>query len=225
VRGVLTRPRATFEALAAAPRSADVLVLVFVAASAATALVLETDTGALALLDQLERTTSAFGARVDEARYAELQALSAHGTTYALATSMIGGPLVATGLSAALVWTLRGPAVRQVAYRQVLAMASHAGVILGLRQVVAAPLVYARETMASPLTLSLFLGLLDDASPLARFAGMIDLFVIWWVAVLAIGVSVLYQRSVLRVAAVFAGVYALLAGLIAVVMALVGGAA
>lgn len=225
IRGVLRWPRATFEALAAAPRSADVLAIAFLAALSAGALVLETEVGELALVDHLERAAAAFGEPVDAGQYAALQEMSEHGTAYAAITSLVSGPLLAFGLSAALVGILRAPPGHTVTYRQVLAIASHAGVILALRQVIAAPVLYARETMASPVTLSMFFTLLDDGSPLARFASLIDLFVIWWIVVLAIGVSVLYARPAARLATTFAGIYVLLAALVALAMAATGGAA
>lgn len=225
IRGVLRQPRATFEALAAAPRSADVLALAFVATCAAAALVLETETGELALLDHLERTISAVGGRMDEAKYATLQEMSGHGALYALATALVRGPLLAVGLSAALVGVLRAPAGAPVSYRQVLAVTAHAGVVLALGQAAAAPLIYARETMTSPLTLALFFTILDQGSPLARFAAMIDLFVIWWLVVLAIGVSVLYRRQAARLVAAFAGLYVVMAALVALTVGIMGGTA
>lgn len=236
IRGVLRHPRVTFEALASAPRSADVLAVAFLAALAAGAFVLETEIGELALLDQLERTASAFGERIDESQHAALREISAHGTAYALVTALVSGPLLAVGLSAALVgWAqirarILDPSVDPIpdpipTFRQVLAVTSHASVILALRQIMAAPLTYTRETLASPLTLSTFFILLDEGSPLARFAGMIDLFVIWWIVVLAIGISVLYQRPVVRLAAALTGIYVLLAALVALAVAVTGGAA
>lgn len=224
VLGVLRHPRATFAALAAAPRSADVLVWAWLAAFAAMALVLRTETGELALLDQLGRTASALVGPVDDTQYGVLQEMSRRGVAYALVTALLAGPLLAAGLSAAVfAWgRTRG---RTPTYRQVLAVASHASVILALRQVVAAPLAYARETLASPLTLNMFFTLLDEGSPLARFAGMIDLFVIWWIAAVAIGMSVLYGRRATRVASALAGAYLLLAALAALMVAMTGGAA
>jgi hypothetical protein len=224
IRGVLRHPRATFEALAAAPRSADVLAITCAAAWVAMTCVLETETGELALLDQLERTVSAFGEPIDEAQYAALQDMSGYGAAYALVTSLASVPLLAVGLSAA-VFAWGQTRDLTPTYRQVLAVASHASVILALRQVIAAPLTYMRETMASPLTLNMILALSDEGSPLASFAAMIDVFVIWWIAVLAIGMSVLYRRSVARLATAFAGAYLLLAALVALMVAIAGGAA
>ena len=46
-----------------------------------------------------------------------------------------------------------------------------------------------------------FVGGLDEASPLARFLSLFDVFVLWWIVVLAIGLAVLYQARARAVAA------------------------
>src|SRR5207237_4737946 len=76
-------------------------------------------------------------------------------------------------------------------YSQVLAVVAYAGVILALRQLIATPVDYVRESIASPTTLIQFFSMFDEASPVARFLGVIDLFVVWWLVVLAIVSSVL----------------------------------
>ena len=94
-----------------------------------------------------------------------------------------------------------------------------------LRQVIATPVDYVRESIASPTTLVQFFSMLDEASPVARFLGVIDLFVVWWIVVLAVGVSVLYQRSTRSLALAFTGAYVALALLAALAMAVCGGTA
>ena len=79
-----------------------------------------------------------------------------------------------------------------MSYSQVLAVVVHASVILAIRQIVAAPVSFARETTASATSLGVWFPALDQASPLARFVGAIDVFVIWWVVLVALGVAVLY---------------------------------
>jgi hypothetical protein len=106
-----------------------------------------------------------------------------------------------------------------------LAVVCYAGVILALRQVIATPVDYLRESIASPTTLVQFFTMLDEASPVARFLGVIDLFVVWWIVVLAIGISVLYERPTRRLALVFASAYVALAFLAALAMAMSGGTA
>jgi hypothetical protein len=112
---------------------------------------------------------------------------------------------------------------RGASFGQVMAVTTHAGVILALRQVIAAPVGYLRESTSSATSLGTWFPTLDQASPVARFLGAMDLFVIWWAIVLAIGVAVLYRRRARTVAATFVGVYAALALLLAIAMAVTGG--
>ncbi len=222
VVGVLRAPRATFAGIAAAPRWAGVLALTFTVTLVCNAALLETEVGRLALVDQWERTAIAFGQPVDDARYAAFQATSDSGIVYAAVSAVASGPLLVFGLSGLLFAVfngLRGSA----SHRQVLAIVAWAGVILALRQLIAAPLNYARETLASPMTLNLFFTMLDEASPLARFFGVLDLFVVWWLCALAIGMSVLYRRRARPLVLGFIGAYFALAAVLALVMALSGG--
>jgi hypothetical protein len=220
--GILRAPRRTFEAIALAPRWADILIVSFLATAPLTAVVLQTDVGHLALLDRLERTATAFGQHVDDSQYARLERLSERGAAYATVTSLLSGPLLAVGLSAVLFVVFRAAASGGATFRQVLAVVSHAGVILALRQLLAAPATYVRETMASPLTLNLLFSMLDEASPLARFAGIVDFFVLWWVVVLATGMSVLFRRPARPLIVAFVGAYLLCAAALGAVMAALG---
>jgi hypothetical protein len=223
--GVIRDPRATFGRLAANPRWADVLLVTFLVTAFSSALLLETETGRLALLDQWERTALAFGQPVTDSSYAMLARASENGVAYAAASALASGPALAVALSAALLGTFRLVRGGGATYRQVLAVVAHAGVILTLRQLVATPIVYARETLASPTTFSLFFTMLDETSPLARFFGIVDLFVIWWVVVLAIGMSRLYRQPARRLALAFMGTYVALAAILTITMALTGGTA
>ena len=194
VFGVLRSPRATLTAVVSAPRWAGVLVLTFLISTVSSAALLQTEVGRLALVDQWERTASAFGQNVDDRQYAALEDASANGPAYAAISSFVSGPLLTFGIAALLLAVFNGALGGAATYSQLLAITAHAGVILALRQVVAAPMNYARETLASPTTLVQFFTMLDEASPVARFLGVIDLFVVWWIVVLAIGMSVLYRR-------------------------------
>ena len=221
----MTSPRAAFEAVVQSPRWLGVLALTFVVSAGSTAAVLATEVGQLALIDQWERTASAFGRDLDDLEYAQLSNATDSWAEYALMTAVAGGPLLVLGVSAVLFLVFRSAAPRTVTFQQVLAVVAHAGVILAMRQLIAAPVAYARETLANPLTLGMFFAPLDEASPLARFLGIVDLFVIWWVFVLAVGMSVLYRRPARPLAGVFVGAYLTLAIVLAAVMAATGGTA
>jgi hypothetical protein len=204
-----------------------VLVLTFLVTALSSALLFETETGRLALLDQWERTALAFGQPVGDSEYAALSRASDNGAIYAIASAFASGPLLAVALTGIMFTLLRWlPGTRDgVRFQQVLAVVAHAGVILVLRQVIAAPVVYARETLASPTTLNLFFASLDESSPVARFSGVLDLFVIWWIAVLAIGMSVLCRKPAPTLALSFMGAYLAMAGILTLAMALTGGTA
>jgi hypothetical protein len=224
ILGIVARPRTTFEAIAQSPRWIGILAVTFVATAAASAVVLNTETGQLALLDQWERQAAAFGRPLSDADYGALTDASHHGTGYAALMALAIGPVLVTALSALLFFAFRG-ASGTVTFRQVLAVVAHAGVILALRQIVAAPVTYISETLTSPLTLGLFFRMFDEASPVSRFFGIIDLFVVWWVFVLAIGMSVLYRRPARRLAGLFVGAYVTLAIVLTAAMAATGGTA
>jgi hypothetical protein len=197
------------------------LVTTLMSAAAGVAL-MATPVGRQALVDQWERTAVAFGQELDDAGYARLEAISNQAAiAYALAGALISGPVLTIAVAA----LLKGLGKRGVPFRQTMAVATYAGVILAVRQLVAAPIGYVRESTASATSLGSWFSMLDEASPVARFLGALDMFVVWWAVVLAIGVSVLYHRRARTIAAMFVGVYAALALLLAIAMAVTGGSA
>jgi hypothetical protein len=225
ILGVIRAPRLTLHAVAENPQWVDVLAVTFIVSVLVGAVLLWTDVGRLALLDQWERTAVAFGQHLNEAQYAAIVEASRNGAAYATLSALVKGPLLVFGLSALLLATFTGTRDHPVSYQQVLATVAHASVILVVRQVIVTPVNYARETLASPTTLNLFFTSLDEASPLARFLGVVDLFVIWWLSVLAVGVSILYRRPVQTIALTFVGGYVVFALTVAVIMAVIGGTA
>lgn len=220
--GVVRTPRALFEAVIMRPRWAGVLLVTWLIPAVCGIALMQTPVGRQALVDQWERTAIAFGQRVDDQQYDRLVEMTEQAGTYAAVTSLASGPLLTFALATAIFAMFNGVLRGKATWRQALAVVAHAGVILALRQVIAAPLNYSRETLASPTTLTMFFPMLDEASPAARFFGVIDLFVVWWVVVLAIGVARLYGRPARTTAYAFIGAYVGLAALLAIVMAVSG---
>jgi hypothetical protein len=204
------------------PRAAGLLIILTAASCAATGGFLATDAGQVALVDQWERTALAFGRPVDDARYAEMQNLSRYGVPYAAAMAALRIPVASTAIATVLfgAFAARG---RRAPFNQALAVTAHAGVILALRDVVAAPLNYVRESLASPATLNQLFGMFDEGSPLARFFALIDLFMLWWIVVLAIGVAVLYRTRIRSAVVTLVGAYVGIAVVLASTMAVLGG--
>jgi hypothetical protein len=239
--GMVRRPRATFAAILPSRPWAAVLLATTTITFLCSAGFLRTDVGRQALVDQWERTATAFGQTVDDESYARMEVRAADGgigLLYAAGTALAYGPLLAMAVAGALFLVMRrggtdspvrrssesevGPGPRFI---ELLTIASYSTVIFALRQVIATPIYYVQESIASPTTLVRLFGSLDEASPVARFLGVIDLFVVWWIVVLAIGVSVLSRRPTRRLALAFTGAYVVLALLAALAMAVSGGTA
>ena len=227
VLGILRRPRLTLQEVVSQPRWVSLLVVLTLATAAAGALVSATQVGQLALVDQWERTALAFGQPVDDGAYSDLQAWSRLGPVVAAGNALLAGPALALVVSAILFLWLRraGPAAGgPVSYSQVLAVVVHAGVILAVGRLVAAPLVYARETTASATTIGAWFQSFDEASPVARFLGALDLFTLWWAVVLGIGVALLSGRRARNCAIWLVSAYVGIALVLAAVMAGAGTA-
>jgi hypothetical protein len=221
--GAVRRPRRTFEAVAEWPRSAGLLALLFAVYFLGSAALFSTQVGRLALVDQWESTATAFGRPVDDALYAEFRRLSEQGVPYAAVTALARGPAAAILLATVLFGWFTGIRGGRGSYSQVLAVVATSAVVLMLRHLVATPVSYLRETTGSPASLAQLMTMVDQASPVARFFSLIDLFVLWWLVVLAIGIAVLYGRRTRELAILFVGVYAGVALLLSGVMAALGG--
>jgi len=109
-------------------------------------------------------------------------------------------------------------------FKQVFSVVAHSSFVLVVQQIVVLPLDYAHESLTSPTNLAVFVSFLDDDTLIARLLGSIDLFFVWWLASLAIGLSVLYKRRTASTAAAILGVYVAIALVLAAVKTTLSGA-
>ena len=99
----------------------------------------------------------------------------------------------------------------------------HAGVISALQQLFTGPLNYFRGAVTSATNLAVLLPMVDPKSFVGRMLAMTDLFLIWYLLVLAIGLAVLYRRKTQPIALALYGVYAAGVVVIAAVWSRAGG--
>src|SRR5262249_46455041 len=109
-------------------------------------------------------------------------------------------------------------------FKTVFAVVAHSSVVLMVQPFLVLPLNYARETMSSATNLAVFAPFLDEASFVSRLLGGIDLFLIWWIVNLAIGLGVLYKRRTGPIATSLLAVYVCIALVIAAVKTALAGA-
>jgi hypothetical protein len=211
VVGIITSPRATFERIVAAPRVGGVLMLVTLITTLAVGLLLSTERGQQGWLDQAVAQQEAFGQTVSDQAYAQMEAMSKYAAYMGASQFIVGVPLgvlITAGLLFALYNALMGGTAT---FKQVMAVVAHSQVISALAFLVTTPINYAKGTMTGATNLGVLFPMLDESSFAARLLGMMDLFLLWWLFVLSIGVGVLYKRKTSSVAMVLFGIYAVIA--------------
>lgn len=125
-------------------------------------------------------------------------------------------PVVTLVLSGLLFTFANAFLAARVSFVQVYAVVVHVGVIGIVQQLFQTPLNYARGALSSPSTLAAFVPMLEPATFPVRFLSAVDLFIVWQVVLLAIGLSVFATRRSGPIAAVFLLLYAAVATGIAV---------
>lgn len=221
--GVITAPKATFLRIVAHPKWFGMLVLTTSIVMAATAGPLFTESGRLAALDQQVRQTEAFGFTVNDEMYAQMERNMRFAPYTTAGAILIFSPIVIVVMAGILFAVFNAALAGDASFRQLVTVIVHAGVISSLGQIFTAPLNYLRGTAGSTTNLAVLLPMIDEGSFLGRLLGTIDIFIVWWVMVLAIGLAVLYKRRTQPIAISLFAVYAIIAVGLAAVMSSLGG--
>lgn len=216
--GVIFSPQATFTRIVARPRWLGALVLLTVVTAGLTFAFLTTEVGQTAMLDQQVRQTEAFGGQITEQQYTQMERMQPMMRYFVAGSQVVMIPVITMVLSGILLAVFNALLGGSASFRQTAAVVTHAGAVSLLQQLFIAPLNYARESMASATNLGVFVPFLDESSVVARFLGAIDLFLVWWLLVLAMGIAVLHRRRTAPIFWSFMGIYVVIALVIALVM-------
>jgi hypothetical protein len=223
IAGVIFSPRATYAAVAARPRIVGALAVVLAVIVTATFLFLSTDIGQQASLDDNVRRMESFGRTVSDAQYAQMERMAPYSRYFAAGFQLVLMPIMAL-IVAGLAFAVFNAALgANATFKQVYAVVVHSGAILVLQALFGLPLAYARESLAGTTNLGVFVPFLDENSFGAWMLGAIDLFVIWWMVSLAIGLGVLYRRRTGPIATSLLVIYAAIGILIAVIKTVSSG--
>jgi len=221
--GIITAPGVTFQSVVASPKWLGMLVLTTLIIAVGNALPLTTEGGREALVEKQVNTLKSLNMQLNDDVYARLRKQSAWAPYTTAGGMIVFLPIVAAAIAGILFAIFNAAMGGNATFKQVYAVVVHAWVIQALGALFTGPLNYFRESMTSATSLSVLLPMLPDGSFAARLAGMVDLFVIWWIIVLAIGLAVLYRRRTQPIALSLFGVYAVIAVGIAAVRAALGG--
>jgi hypothetical protein len=216
--GIITSPRDTFASVVAHPKWLVMYLLTAVIMAIFAALPMTTDAGRQAALDQSVSQQEALGFQVSDEAYEQMRkGMSV--MPYFTAGGILAGSIVWVLLLSAILWAVFNAALGgDATYKQILAVLVHAGVISALGQLFTGPINYFRGAVTSATSLGSLLPMFDPESFAGRLAGTIDIFIIWWVIVLSIGLAVLYRRKTQPIAIALFGIYACIALAIAAIM-------
>jgi hypothetical protein len=216
--GVLTAPRATFASIAAHPKVLGMLCLTVVLTAFAAALPMTTEAGKQAALDQQVAGMESFGMQVSDEMYAQMQKGTAMLPYTTAASVLVMVPIVTLIIAGILFAVFNAAMGGEARFKQLFAVIVHAGIVSTLGGLFSGLINYFRGGAGSATTLGSLLPMIDEKSFVGRLLGMTDIFVIWWLIVLAIGLAVLYRRKTQPIATTFFVIYAVIALGVAAVM-------
>ena len=220
------------------PRWLGAIIVVTLAMGSASGWLVGTEVGQQALLERQVSAMESFGVTISDEQYEQMARQSRGTTDFAIGPLDVRIPLmtlftaggvlvwipILTLIISGVVWTVCYVVLGAHApFRAMYAVVVHAGVVNVVQQLFVVPLNYTRGAMSNPTTLAAFFPMLEPGSVLQRMLGIIDLFIVWQLMVLAIGVAVLYGRRTGPIAMTFYTLYAVVAVIAAFVLSRIGG--
>jgi Yip1 domain len=226
ILGVLVAPRATYADVAARPRWLGVFAVVLLFMATGSIILFSTDVGREALLEQQVSAMESFGLKIPKEAVDRMEENLQRPTTpyFAAASQIVFVPIIALIIAGIMMGIFTAILGGDATFKQVFSIVAHAGVVSAAQQLFVYPLDYARGSLSSPTNLAVFLPFLDEKTFPARLLGSIDLFLIWWLVNLAIGLGVLYKRRTGPIAISFLSVYLVIALIIAGIRTALAGA-
>ena len=215
VIGIITAPRATYESVVAHPKWFGMLALCAVGLGVLIGGFLMTKVGQDAWLDAA--LNSPFSGQVSDQQIQAMEKMAPYVGYGTVVYMLVLIPIFMVIMSGILYAVFNAAMGGNATFKQVFTVVVHAGPIGLLSQLFTVPLNYFRGTMTSATTLAVLLPMLPDKSFAARLLGMIDLFLIWQLIVLSIGLAVLYRRRTQPIATALLVVYFIIAVIVAFV--------
>jgi hypothetical protein len=222
--GVVLAPKETFQSVVSRPKWLGALAVTTLAIAIFTALPMTTAAGRQAALDQQVTQMKSLGFTVNDQMYDQLER-GADRMPYTTAGGVIVvSPIIAVIVAGILFAIFNAAMGGEASFKQVFSVVAHAGAVSMLSAIFSGTINYFRGAMGSVASLGAVLPMLPEQSFMGHLLAAIDVFVIWWIVVLSIGVAVLYRRRTQPIALGLLAVYAVIALAIALVKSSVGGA-
>ena len=220
--GVITAPREAFASVVAQPKWFGMLAVTTVIIALFTALPMTTEAGRQAAIDQQVTQMQSFGVTMTDQMYEQLEKGSGRMVYTTGISVLVVSPIIALIIAGILFAIFNAALGGEASFKQVFAVLVHAGVVSALSSIFSGTINYFRGTMGSASSLGVLLPMLPENSFIGRLLGMVDIFIIWYIVVLAIGLAVLYRRRTQPIAISLLAVYAVIAIVVALVKSRLG---
>jgi hypothetical protein len=222
--GVITAPRDTFASVAAHPKWFGMLALTTLIIAIFTALPLTTEAGRQATIDQQVQSMKSMGFDVSDQMYEQMQKRSSSMPYTTGISVLVISPIIGVIFAGILFAIFNAALGGEASFKQVFTVLVHAGALTSLSTALSGVIHYFQPGVGSVANLGALLPMLSETSFAAHLLGTIDLFLIWYLFILAIGLGVLYRRRTQPIAISLLSLYAVIALAIAVFKSRGGGA-
>ena len=209
--GVVVAPRATFQSVVASPKVLGMLFLVALLSGVFLALPMTTEAGKQAALEQQVHQRQSFGIQTSDEQYAQMEKMQGVMPYVTGGSVLVFTPIMALIFSGILFAVFNAALGGEASYKQVLAVYVHSGVIGALSAVLSGTVNYFSGRIGSIATLGGLLPMLSEKSFAANLLGAVDIFIVWSLIVLAMGLGVLYRRRTQPIAISLLSIYAVIA--------------
>src|SRR5204862_4875187 len=163
-------------AVAARPRWFGALAVSCAIVAGGYGILLSTDVGKQAALDQQTQTLESFGVKLNDAAYERMEAGIDRARFITPISQIIFIPLVLAIVAGILLGIFNAVLGGDATFKHVYALLAHASLITALQTIFAIPLDYVRQSLSSPTSLLAILPFVDEGTFFGRLASSIDLF-------------------------------------------------
>jgi hypothetical protein len=209
--GVIISPKETFQSIVPAPKWFGIFAVCTILLAIFTALPMTTPAGRQAALDQQVQQRQSFGIQTDEATYAQMEKMQGVMPYITAGSIIIFSPIMLLIIGGILFAIFNAALGGEASFKQMLAILAHAGVVSTVSAVISGAVNYFTGRVGSVSTLGALVPMLPEKSFGANLLGAVDVFLIWYIVVLAIGLGVLYRRRTQPIAISLLSVYAVIA--------------
>ncbi len=215
--GILFSPSETYKKIVERPRWLGMLFLTIAISAVFVGGFLSTEVGQEAWMDLVIEKTRSSAGEVSDAQIEAFEKIQPYVGPIGVGQTVLMAPLMSLVMSGILYVVFSIILGATATFRQLFTVTVHSGVVGTVQAVFTWTLNYFRGVMTSPTSFANLLPMIEEDTFLYKFLNVVDLFVIWWLIVLAIGLGILYKRKSTGIAISLLAVYAVIALVVAAV--------